>query len=169
MARDLRQIVQGWSRLTVWAPGRDALLAMRLPYASIAPSLAACALLLAGCPGDDGDDSASTSEDGHEHGHEHGSDEHGSDEHDGIDTSADDPAVAYCGCVFSNCHEAYHMKWGADEMASEAACLMEADALPMNGSDIDMGNFIECRMHFCELAADDETLCANALGDAVCM
>ena len=86
-----------------------------------------------------------------------------------VDTSADDPAVAYCMCVFSNCHELYHAKWGEDEMAAEAACLMEADALPMNGSDIDMGNFIECRMHFCELAAGDESLCVNALGDAVCI
>ena len=150
---------------------------MRLRYPSIAPALSAFALLLAGCPGNNGDEGASTSENGHEHGHEHGA-EHGADEHGGeehgdhdhsIDTSADDPAVAYCSCVFSTCHEAYHMKWGEDEMASEAACLMEADALPMNGSDIDMGNFIECRMHFCALAANDETLCANALGDAVCM
>jgi len=141
-------------------------------------SLVTCTLLLAGCPSDDtGDEGASTAEHGAEHGHEHGA-EHGADEHGtaengdhdhSIDTSADDPSVAYCSCVFSNCHEPYHEKWGEDEMAAEAACLMEADALPMNGSDIDMGNFIECRMHYCELAATDPTLCDNALTDAVCM
>lgn len=140
---------------------------MKLLRWSLVPALVASALIQAGCPQDDNDDSASTTEHdpGASTGHDHGADT-GSTGHD---TSADDPAVAYCSCVFVNCHEPYHAKWGEDEMASEAACLMEADALPMNGSDIEMGNFIECRMHFCELAADDETLCANALGDAVCM
>jgi hypothetical protein len=160
---------------------------MRLPYQSIAPFLAACALLLPGCPTNGtGEEGASTTE--HEHGAEHGTGsssghEHGTgsssghatgsssaDDHDhSIDTSAEDPAVAYCSCMLANCHDQYHAEWGDDEMAAEAACLMEADALPMNGSDIDMGNFIECRMHFCELAADDETLCTNAIGDAVCI
>jgi hypothetical protein len=150
-----------------------------------APCLLAHAFILAGCPANNtGDEGASTTEHGTtEHGTteqgttEHGTTEHGTTEqgttehgtHDGIETSADDPAVVYCSCVFSNCHDAYHEKWGEDEMASEAACLMEAEALPVNGSDIEMGNFIECRMHFCELAADDESLCANALGDAVCV
>ena len=69
--------------------------------------------------------------------------------------------------MLANCHDQYHDTWGEDHKASEAACLMEADALPMNGSDIDMGNFIECRQHFCDMAASDEALCANALGDAV--
>jgi len=117
-----------------------------------------------------GTDEHGTTEHGtDEHGTaEHGTDEHGTDEH-GTDTSAEDPAAVYCDCVFTNCHEPYHAKWGEDEMMSEAACLMEASALPVNGSDIDMGNFIECRQHFCDLAASDETLCANALGDAVCI
>ena len=117
----------------------------------------------------------------HDHDHDHGAvdsgsgDEHGASEetsdHDhSVDTDADDPAVIYCSCVFANCHEAYHAKWGEDEMVAEAACLMEADALPMNGSDVDMGNFIECRMHFCDLAAaGDDTQCAAALGDEICI
>jgi hypothetical protein len=145
----------------------------------------ACTLLLPGCPGDDtGDEGASADEHGHEtEGHgttEHGTTEHGTAEHGtaehgtaehgtGVETSANDPAIAYCACAFANCHDLYHDKWSDDERGAEAACLAEAQALPVNGSDIDLGNFIECRMHFCELAADDETLCANVLGDAVCM
>lgn len=145
---------------------------MSLSRRIIVPLALASTLGLAGCPSDDtSDDGAST----HEHGAEASTAEHGAEAstaetHDhSVDTNADDPAVVYCSCVFANCHEPYHAKWGEDEMASEAACLMEADALPMNGSDIEMGNFIECRMHFCELAATDPTMCTNALGDAVCM
>jgi hypothetical protein len=158
---------------------------MRRSYGSIVSFVLACGFVLAGCPADDTSDDGAAST-GHAHatessgvhdstastGHAHATESSGADEHgthDGIETSADDPAVAYCSCVFTNCHEPYHAKWGEDEMASEAACLMEAEALPVNGSDIEMGNFIECRMHFCELAAGDESLCANALGDAVCV
>lgn len=134
---------------------------MRIPFPSIVPALSACAWLLAGCPSDDtGDEGAASSE--------HGAEEHGDHDHS-IDTSAEDPAVVYCSCMLANCHEPYHTKWGEDEMMAEAACVMEADALPMNGSDVEMGNFIECRQHFCELAANDASLCPNALGDAVCM
>ena len=126
------------------------------------------ALSSVGCPSDDsGDEGASTSDSGNG---DHAADSGSGTGHDhSVDTSADDPAVAYCSCMLANCHEPYHMKWGEDEMMAQAACVMEADALPMNGSDIDMGNFIECRMHFCELAATDPTVCTNALGDAVCM
>ncbi|MFO0635036.1 MAG: hypothetical protein U0168_19505 [Nannocystaceae bacterium] len=111
---------------------------------------------------------------------EHGAGEHGASEASGsgtaadthdhsVDSDADDPAVAYCSCVFANCHEPYHAKWGEDEMAAEAACLAEAGALPSNGGPTEMGNFIECRQHFCDAAAADPTVCTNALGDAVCM
>ena len=127
--------------------------------------VSALALFALGCPSDDdggGDTGAGTAED-------HGSEEHGSEEHGTAETSTDDPVAAYCSCVFSNCHEPYHEKWGENEIMSEQACLAEAGALPVNGSDIEMGNFLECRVHFCELAADDESVCPNALGEAVCM
>jgi hypothetical protein len=129
------------------------------------------ALIALGCPSDDegSDTGASTVDDGSD---DHGSEEHGTaheTDDDGVETSADDPAAAYCSCVFANCHEPYHDKWGENEITSEQACLAEAEALPVNGSDVEMGNFIECRMHFCELAADDDSVCPNALGDAVCM
>jgi hypothetical protein len=149
---------------------------------SLAWSSLAVVCLVTGCPSDDGDSGGDSGADEHgtdehgtdehgtdEHGtDEHGTDEHGTDEH-GVETAADDPAAILCSCLLANCHDPYHTKWGEDEMMSQQACLMEADALPMNGSDIEMGNFIECRQHFCDAAASDDTVCANALGDAVCM
>lgn len=126
-----------------------------------------------GCK-DDGDDDTSSDEHGgddHDHGaDEHGAEEHGESGHDhSVDTDADDPVVVYCSCMLANCHEPYHMKWGEDEMAAEEACLMEAQGVPSNGGPTEMGNFLECRQHFCDAAAMDDTVCANALGDAVCM
>lgn len=41
--------------------------------------------------------------------------------------------------------------------------LPEDDGMPMAGADL------ECRQHFCEQAADDESLCSNAMGEAVCI
>ncbi len=129
--------------------------------------------ILAACPSEEG-----TGDDAHDDHGDHGSTSHGTADHGtadhgtadhGIETSADDPAVIYCSCVLANCHDPYHAKWGDDEMVAQAACLMEADALPKNGGDTEMGNFIECRQHFCELAAADADQCANALGDAVCI
>lgn len=104
----------------------------------------------------------------HDHGGTHGADTHGGHDHT-IDTDGSDPAVAYCMCVFVNCHEQYHAKWGEDEMVSEQACLAEAGALPSNGAPIETGNFIECREHFCELAQADSTQCDAALGNTVCI
>jgi hypothetical protein len=124
-------------------------------------------LSLPSCKSDDG--GGDTAADEHGAG-AHGAGEHGADTHDhSVDTDADDPAVVYCSCVLANCHEPYHTKWGEDEMAAEAACLAEAGALPSNGGPTEMGNFIECRQHFCDAAAADPTVCTNALGDAVCM
>lgn len=120
-----------------------------------------------------GTESGSTTSD-----HDHGADEHGSvDEHGtsagddhSIDTDPGDPIVAYCGCMLEYCHDQYHAKWGEDHMASEEACLMEAQGLPSNGGPTESGNFFECREHFCELAAGgDESVCDNAIGAAVCV
>lgn len=142
-----------------------------LAHTMISPALrlvSALALFALGCPSDDegGDTGASTADD---HGsEEHGSEEHGS-EHASEESGAGDPAAMLCSCLLANCHDPYHDKWGENEMTAEQSCLTEVEALPVNGSDIEMGNFIECRAHFCELAADDESVCPNALGEAVCM
>jgi hypothetical protein len=121
-----------------------------------------------GCPG--GDDSTADRAHGSEtSAHHHTTEEGSGADTRTVDSGEDDPAAAYCACVFANCHEPYHAKWGEDEVASEAACLTEASALPQNGAEVEMGDFIECRVHFCELAASDATACAAALGDEVCI
>lgn len=109
-----------------------------------------------------GDHGAETTADS-DHGASSGSDDHG------VDTDSSDAIVAYCGCMLANCHDEYHAKWGEDHVASEEACMMEAEALPQNGSPIEAGNFFECREHFCEAAAGDPSVCANAIGAAVCI
>ena len=129
------------------------------------------ALLLAACSDDDNGDTAADTPGAEEHGAgEHGAEEHGGAEHDhSVDTDQNDPVVAYCSCMLANCHDPYHAKWSDDEIMAEQACLMEAQALPVNGAPTEMGNFLECRQHFCDAAATDATVCANAIGDAVCM
>jgi hypothetical protein len=64
------------------------------------------------------------------------------------------------------CHDAYHDTFGpeSDEIAARASCIMEASSLPEAGMDVDMGNFIECRMHYCTLGATDESVCPNTVG-----
>ncbi len=117
--------------------------------------------------GGDHDHVAETTADS-DHGASSSSGDHGGDDHS-VDTDGSDPIVAYCGCMLANCHDEYHAKWGEDHVASEEACMMEAEALPQNGSPIEAGNFFECREHFCEAAAGDPSVCANAIGAAVCI
>lgn len=140
---------------------------------SLALAFATAATLSFACKSDDGGTDTAAEHGAGEHGAgEHGAGEHGgsADSHDhSVDTDAMDPAVIYCSCVLANCHEPYHAKWGEDELAAETACLAEANALPSNGGPTEMGNFIECRQHFCDMAMADSTVCTNALGDAVCM
>ena len=71
--------------------------------------------------------------------------------------------------MLANCHDLYHGAWGEDHISAEAMCLEAAAAVPGAGSDVMEGNFIECRVHFCEQAAADEALCENAMGNAVCI
>ncbi|MBX7078765.1 MAG: hypothetical protein K1X88_06210 [Nannocystaceae bacterium] len=133
---------------------------------------AAALALMPSCKSDDGGGDTAADEHGAgEHGaSEASAGEHGADTHDhSVDSDGTDPAVAYCSCMLANCHEPYHTKFGEDEMAAEAACLAEAGAVPSNGAPTEMGNFIECRQHFCDAAMADPTVCTNALGDAVCM
>jgi hypothetical protein len=124
-------------------------------FALVLGSLGACAE--PACHGDCGDD----------HGDETGPLETG-------DTGSSSAAADYCGCMLVNCHVGYHELWGEDHVESEAACLDVANALPEAGMDVDAGNFIECRLHYCELAestdmADDPDNCPQAFGDTVCM
>lgn len=126
------------------------------------------AFLLCGCDDehdDAGDGHGST---GHSHATDAGHTETSS--HDDADgsTGPDDAADAYCDCVFANCHEPYHAKWGEDEIASAMACRSEAAGLPQNGAPTMEGNFLECRQAHCEAAATNPATCDAALGEAPC-
>jgi len=120
-----------------------------------------------GCKGDGGDEAADSAAATDSTATDSGTDDHA--DHHGTETDGTDPAEVYCACMLDNCHEPYHTKWGEDEVAAQAACVAEADALPINGSDVEAGNFIECRQHWCEMAASDPNVCTNAIGDAVCI
>lgn len=60
-------------------------------------------------------------------------------------------------------------KWGEDEIAARAACLEVAAMLADDDGVPEMGADLECRQFFCDGAAADETLCASAMGAAVCI
>lgn len=87
----------------------------------------------------------------------------------GAGGSASALALAYCNCMLGDaCHDQYHDTFGpdTDEEAAREACLAAADALPVAGADVDTGNFIECRIHYCELGPTDATACDNTIGGA---
>ena len=69
------------------------------------------------------------------------------------------------------CHDAYHGTWGEDHIESEEMCIASAEAAPVAGEPAMSGDSIECRMHFCQVAADmgDESVCDNALGMGACL
>lgn len=77
---------------------------------------------------------------------------------DGGDAPAPEPepdvrefaARDYCDCMFLKCHDLYHELWEEDEVVARQACLHEAEATPVNGGETQSGDFIECRLHFCE-------------------
>ena len=126
-------------------------------------------VMLLGCPADDDGTAGETHADHGTGTADSGTAEHGSESASSSETGVDGAVAAYCACVLENCHEPYHAKWGEDEIMAQAACLAEAGALPQNGAPIEMGNFLECRQHFCDAAMADPSVCTNALGDAVCM
>lgn len=131
------------------------------------------AVALSGCSSDPADDN-------HGHGDTHGEPNH---HHNAADTGHDDDAQSpdvgasdtgvvtsaaartYCECVFVACHDPFHEKFGADDVASIAACEAEASALPVAGSEQMSGNSIECRQYQCENIGADVS-CADALGAA---
>ncbi len=78
--------------------------------------------------------------------------------------------LSYCDCMLVSCHDAYHVAFGpeTDEVAARNNCIAEAETLPVAGSEVETGDFIECRIHHCELGKTDDTACPASVGDAVC-
>jgi len=109
----------------------------------------------------------------HEHdddtGHEH-DDETGLEHDDETESGSEaDLGVTYCSCMLVNCHDPWHEVFGEDDLEATMACVDLVESLPRAGEDLDAGNFAECRIHFCELAADDPTVCPAALGQEICV
>lgn len=80
----------------------------------------------------------------------------------------------FCECMLANCHETYHSTWGEEHISALMMCHAHADAVPEAGMEAMSGDFIECRLHFCEAAAsepglDDAENCPRAMGQDVCM
>jgi hypothetical protein len=117
-------------------------------------------------------------EDGHgsEDVGESGSDDTDSDgtDTDGTDTGDGDMAGDLCACLLFRCHVSFHDRWGVEDGVATAACKEEMEALPKAGMDVDSGDFIECRVHYCEMSenddpeADDPDFCPQAMGETVC-
>lgn len=111
------------------------------------------------CHGGCGDDHGSSD------GGESGSDETGAEE---------DLPTDLCNCLLVRCHVSFHDRWGTEDGAAIMACKEEVGGLPEAGMDVDSGNFIECRVHYCEMSentdpeADDPDLCPQAMGQMVC-
>jgi hypothetical protein len=72
--------------------------------------------------------------------------------------------------MLTSCHDAYHDTYGpdTDEPAARANCLSTAEALPVAGMPVDQGNFIECRIHYCEIGDADPNACDSSVGQASC-
>jgi hypothetical protein len=79
-------------------------------------------------------------------------------------------AETYCDCMLLTCHDAYHDHFGpeSDEEAARAACWAEAETLPVAGMDVDSGNFVECRIHYCASGSEDADTCAATIGEGAC-
>jgi hypothetical protein len=79
-------------------------------------------------------------------------------------------AQQYCNCMLTSCHDAYHDTFGpeTDEVAARENCLTEAAALPSAGQTVSSGNFVECRLHFCQLGASNVSVCPDSVGQGTC-
>ncbi len=77
-----------------------------------------------------------------------------------------DEAKSYCNCMLLACHDAYHATFGdeSDEELARENCLREASLIPVAGMNVEEGNFVECRIHFCSLGGNDESVCPNTVG-----
>jgi hypothetical protein len=87
----------------------------------------------------------------------------------GGDTGNAALAEEWCGCMVVACHDGYHRAFGDVHPDSENNCLAAGGAVPVNGAPTQRGDFIECRIHFCEEASVDESACESALGGGACM
>lgn len=95
------------------------------------------------------------------------------DEHDELDDLPDENADdfsalerSYCDCMLLNCHDEFHQVWGVDDVEARDNCRAEISQVPSVGSDTTTGNSQECRVHFCEVAA--ERNCDAAMGLNTC-
>lgn len=79
-------------------------------------------------------------------------------------------AEVYCNCMLTACHDEYHSNFGpmSDELAARGACLAEADSLAVAGANVTAGDFVECRIHHCELGKSDTKACAGSIGEGAC-
>ncbi len=65
----------------------------------------------------------------------------------------------YCNCVFGTCHDAYHARWGEDEVVSRMACEAEAEALTDEA--------LLCRIEACQVVAADSE-CEDSIAPDAC-
>lgn len=79
-------------------------------------------------------------------------------------------AEAYCNCMLTSCHDAYHDAYGpdTDEVAARANCLETAEMWPEAGMNVMQGDFVECRIHFCVEGRTDPDVCPQAVGPGAC-
>jgi hypothetical protein len=75
----------------------------------------------------------------------------------------------YCNCMLFNCHDPSHAKWGQADEQLIAGCRAEAINVPQHGAPTLSGNFLECRMAFCQQARDNPDACVAAFGDTTCL
>jgi hypothetical protein len=90
--------------------------------------------------------------------------------HPTTDASAEpeSPVFAYCNCMLLSCHDEFHDRWGEGDDEAIAGCRTEALTVPVAGSDVSRGDFIECRLAQCSMATVSEDACAAAVGRTVC-
>lgn len=77
-------------------------------------------------------------------------------------------AEEYCACMLDLCHDLYHSTWGEDHVRSEQMCIASYESSPIAGMPAMEGNSQECRVHHCQAAARDESLCESAMGGGAC-
>jgi hypothetical protein len=81
------------------------------------------------------------------------------------DAGADDLSERYCRCMTGYCFDGWPGNLSFDE------CVAFADGLHRAGSSVTTGDFIECRIHWCEvhITSFDNTHCDHARGQSVCV
>jgi hypothetical protein len=85
-----------------------------------------------------------------------------------VDAGPESPIFAYCNCMLSSCHDIFHFLWGETDAEATAGCRAAALQLDVAGEARVDGDFIECRLRYCELALTAPGACAAAGGAAPC-